>query len=110
MRSQQISRQISDSVTARYLSGRDGISDETRWELMGSDEIPQVLDLPPSNLHTAVLALTPGEAGVNAVENSALTPWKSGVNPVENSGLTPPCDWAPNLVLLFVNHCWLARC
>jgi hypothetical protein len=66
---------------------------------MRSHEITQLLDLPTNGFHTAVVGLTPRDAGVNAVEKSALTPWKSGVNPVENSGLTPRFECAEKFVL-----------
>ena len=67
------SDEISSGISHR---SRHGISDEIKWDLMGSDEITQGLD-PAANSQMAVVALTPGEAGVNAVENWALTPWKS---------------------------------
>ena len=70
----EISREISDSLAMGYLTRSDEISDEIGWDLMGSDEITQMLDSLPSNSHIAVMGLTPREAGVNAVENSALTP------------------------------------
>jgi len=49
---------------------------------MGFEETTQLLNPPRSNFHTAIVGLTPREAGVNAVG-------KKGVNAVEISGLTP---------------------
>ena len=88
-----------------YLTLGDGISrpsrwmsDEIGWDLMGLHEITQVWIWQPTAFMAQVVGLTPRDAGVNAVENSALTPWKSGVNPVENSGLTPRLECAENQV------------
>ena len=83
------SDEISSGISHR---SRHGISDEIKWDLMGSDEITQGLAPAPNSLHMPVVALTPGEAGVNRRGNL-------GVNAVENSGLTPPIKCAPNAVL-----------